>query len=194
MRVGIIFLLALLALSSFAAAERVGVYVEFPNGAVYKDCITTERNANAYGILKQTGLAMTWTNHPGFRHSLCAIFDVGCKQTACSCGSKHWNFYTQKANGSWTYSPVGYDGGSSCKQHYCAKEGDILGFNFNSDGKPPSNATFSDLCPTQPEKITQPDIIGNVIAFPAKNAGYISAAFVMLLLVGYFVYKPWQYI
>jgi hypothetical protein len=194
MRSGTIVILALLALTSSISAERVGVYVEFPNGAVYKDCVTAERNADAYEILQQTGLAITWTSHPKFGHSICSIFEYGCAENGCVCTRKHWNLFTQDAGGVWTYSTVGYDGGNSCREHYCAKEGDVLGFNFNYDGSAPSNATYSDLCPPEQEKITQPDIIGNAIAFPAKNAGYLSAALVIVLLIGYFVYKPWQYI
>jgi hypothetical protein len=193
MRRWTILILALLALTSLNAAERIGVYVEFPNGAVYKDCVTVGRNADAYETLQQTGLATTWTESPKFGHSLCAIFDTGCKESGCVCSSRHWNLFTLK-NGAWAYSEAGYDGGRSCREHYCAHEGDVIGLNFNSDGKAPKNATYADLCPPQPKETVQPDVIGNVIAFPAKNAGYLSAGLVIILLIGYFVYKPWQYI
>lgn len=192
MKKGIV-LSVLLLLASAACATHVGVVVEFPNGALYTECVSVERASDAYEILQGTGLAPTWIQHPIYGHGLCSLLDVGC-QEGCACKSEYWNFYTKRKGGEWQYSAVGFDGGSSCREHYCAREGDMLGFTFNSDGKRPRKISFEEVCPPAEESFEEPDIIGRAIAYPQKNAGLISAVLLILLLVGYFVHKPWEYI
>ncbi len=180
-------------------ALKVGVVVEFPNEAVFMECVEVERSADAYTVLQETNLPVTWTIHPIYGHGLCAIFDIGCLETGCVCKSRYWNFYVMRNDLSWVRSPVGFDGGSSCREHYCAWDGDVLGFTFDSVGGKPKEIIFEDICPIADAesgdvKIDKPDIIGNVVGFPKKNAGFISAILIIFLLVAYFVHKPWEYI
>lgn len=192
-----IFLMFIIFLSiNSVNAIRVGVVVEFPNDAVFTECIDVEKNANTYEILQKSTLKTTWSFHTQYGHSLCAIFDTGCPTDNCFCSTKYWNFYTKKLReDSWSYSPVGFDGGSSCSEHYCARDGDLLGFMYDIYGKKPREFSFVDICPKTEETTTieEPGIIGRVIALPAENLGYISGAVLFLLLIGYFVYKPWEY-
>jgi hypothetical protein len=188
----LLLLLAGLALLAAAAdAARVGVVVEFPEGGTFMKCVDAGDKADAYEILQESGAAVTWTKDAEYGHGICAILDVGCQDSGCVCRSRHWNFFVNR-NGAWTMSPVGYDGGSGCQEHYCAREGDVLGFTFSSKGDPPGDASYRTVCP--PQKKAEPDIIGRAIDFPQKNSGYIAAGILLLLLVGYFKHKPWEYI
>ncbi len=193
-----IFLMFIIFLSiNSVNAIGIGLVVEFPNNAIFTECIDVEKNANAYEILQKSGLKTTWSFHTQYGHGLCAILDTGCPADNCFCSTKYWNFYIKRlGEDSWTYSPVGFDGGPSCSEHYCARDGDLLGFVYNVHGEMPREFSFEDICPKTEEETTtieEPGIIGRVIAFPAENLGFISAAVILLLLLGYLCYKSREY-
>jgi len=59
--------------------------------------------------------------------------------------------FLRKGNGGeWTYSAVGFDGGASCAEHYCAGEGEMLGFAYGSYGTAPTEYSFDDVCCSMP--------------------------------------------
>lgn len=192
-----ILLMSLMLLPVYSVnASRVGLVVEFPNNAVFTECIDVKENANAYEILQKSSLETAWSFHSVYGHGLCAVFDTSCPADDCFCSARYWNFYIKKSGeNSWTNSPVRFDGESSCSEHYCAVDGDLLGFTYDMyDIKPPA-FTFRDICPgiVEDKHVEEPDIIGRVVAFPGKNLGLISGALLFLLLIAYFVYKPWEY-
>jgi hypothetical protein len=188
-------LVILLSIDSVYAA-RVGLVVEFPNNAVFMECVEVEENANAYEILQESSLKTVWSLHPQHGHGLCAILDTGCPAENCFCSTRYWNLHIKKqGENSWSHSPVGFDGGSTCSQHYCAKDGDMVGFTYNIRGEKPGDITFKEICPTIKEEtlVEEPGIVGRIIAYPTENAGYISAGILFILLIAYFIYKPWEY-
>jgi hypothetical protein len=184
-----ILLMFILALSISANATKVGVVVEFPNDAVFTRCVDVERDANAYEILQKSGLRTTWSFHAQYGHGLCAILDTGCPEDNCFCSTEYWNFYIKKpGDGSWGNSQVRFDGGSSCGEHYCAGEGDLLGFTYNVHGEGPREFSFEEICTKKVETVDEPGITGMVTALPTGNLGLISGAVVLLLLISYLVY------
>ncbi|MEA3255746.1 MAG: carboxypeptidase-like regulatory domain-containing protein, partial [Candidatus Altiarchaeota archaeon] len=72
---------------------------------------------------------------------------VGCPASNCFCNpDEYWNFYIKSGDDSWSYSPVGFDGGESCSEHYCAEEGDVLGFAYGGYGTEPLGISFREIC------------------------------------------------
>ncbi|MBN2015085.1 MAG: hypothetical protein JW778_07890 [Candidatus Altiarchaeota archaeon] len=190
-RIPLLVILFLVAASADAA--RVGVVVEFPNGGVFMKCVDVDGGENAYRVMQETELPITWTEHEN-GHSLCAILDTGCLDTGCVCKTKYWNFYVNHGRG-WTHSSVGLDGGPSCEEHYCARDRDMIGFTYDAYDKKPPGIGYREVCPEEKtEEMEEPDIMGRVISYPTENAGYITAIILLLLLTAYFIYKPWNYI
>lgn len=140
--------IAILLLVCNVSAIRVGVVVEFPDGGIFKKCLTVAEDTNGYEIMERTGLRIEWSDPGMYGHALCAIEDAGCPSSNCWCSSDYWGFYTLNVReGSWSYSPVGFDGGSSCSEHYCARDREVLGFAYGSFGTKPSLFSFEDICP-----------------------------------------------
>ncbi len=135
----------MLYLVSNACAVKVGVIVEFPDGEVIDRCVTVEENENGYEVLQKTGLSIEWSYHELWGHGLCKIRDTGCPGDDCWCSSSYWNFYIAD-NGDWEYSPTGFDSGNSCSEHYCAQEGDILGFAYGDYGTEPAYIKHREIC------------------------------------------------
>lgn len=148
-------LVLIVFLASLVSAVRVGVVVEFPEGEVFKKCLSVDEDTNGYDLMGKTGLDITWSAPGPWGHGLCAIEGVGCPSSNCffcdasAGGTIYWNFYIKESGeNSWSYSPVGSDGGSSCSEHYCAKEGDVLGFAYGGFGTEPPDISFGEVCPT----------------------------------------------
>ena len=141
----IMILITLLASTSYAA--KVGVYVEFPDDSSYTKCLSLDEGINAYEILEKTSLDFAWNFHELYGHGLCGIDDVGCPEENCWCSDQYWGFYVLKSGkNSWSYSALGFDGGNSCDEHYCAKEGEVLGFRYGGWGIKPGKISFEDIC------------------------------------------------
>ena len=125
------------------------------------------------------------------------ILDTGCPSSDCFCSNSYWNFYVKRINeNSWKYSPVGFDAPGDCNNHYCARDKDLLGFTYSAYDERPAEFSFYDICPKQSSAYTAkkgPDIIGQVIASPERTAGTIIGFLVFMLLIAYFVYRPWRY-
>ena len=141
----------LLFLITSASGARVGVVVEFPNGAILKKCMTIDEGTNAYEILRKSGLKTEWSYDSRFGHGLCSILDTGCPSSDCFCSNSYWNFYVKRVNeNSWKYSPVGFDAPGGCNEHYCARDKDLLGFTYSAYDESPAEFSFYDICP-EPE-------------------------------------------
>jgi hypothetical protein len=131
-----------------AAAINVGFVIQYPDGSVDRGCLNPPEDENGYMVLESTGINLTWHDSgAALGHGLCAIDGVGCPQENCWCTDKYWGFYIRRAGETdWTYSAVGFDGGNSCNEHYCAKEGDAVGFAYGTFGTKPLSFSFSDVC------------------------------------------------
>jgi hypothetical protein len=136
-----------------AQAVRVGVVVTFPDGNTYTQCISIAENASAYEIMRETAIPTGWSSDPMWGHGLCSINNTGCPEDNCYCTSDYWGFYIS-TSGTWQYSPVGFDAGESCWNgdwnswdgHYCAKEGQLIGFAYGPYGTKPKTSSFSSAC------------------------------------------------
>lgn len=130
-------------------AVRVGVVVEFPDADVFTKCLSVDEDTNGYDVMQETGLDIGWSDPSEYGHAMCRIEDIGCPSSNCWCEyPSYWNFYIKSGDDSWSYSPVGFDGGESCSEHYCAKEEDVLGFAYGGYGTEPSDIPFADVCCT----------------------------------------------
>ncbi|MBN2517582.1 MAG: hypothetical protein JXB14_01935 [Candidatus Altiarchaeota archaeon] len=137
----------------------VGVVVELPNGTVLTKCVDVANGKSAYDVLQKTRFAIGWGGpHSLYGHALCEIEGFGSEPTPDGCAppwDNYWGFQLALSGASsWSYSPVGFDQGgcwnrdfSSFDGHYCAMEGDVLGFAYGSFGTIPSFHSFRELCP-----------------------------------------------
>ena len=134
-----------------ATAVRVAVVIDTPGQSIAK-CVTTSGDTNAYVILQETGQNISWTYYgQSLGHGLCSITGIGCPSSNCYCNpDSYWNFYVKEQGGEWTYSTVGFDGGSSCSEHYCAADGEMLGFAYGSYGTEPPAYSFDVVCCSMP--------------------------------------------
>jgi len=135
--------LLILLLTAQANAARVGLVVQFPDASTIQKAITISENATGYQVANAAGLSLQWGSHPQFGHSLCRINGIGTPPgpSGCEWTGDSWAYWIIKAGeSSWTSMPVGHDGGTSCWNrnplswdgHYCATDGDIVGYVFGS--------------------------------------------------------------
>ncbi|MCX6695345.1 MAG: hypothetical protein NTU61_03530 [Candidatus Altiarchaeota archaeon] len=132
----------ILAIITQASATRVGVVAQFPDGTMVMKGVEVNENATGYEVANAAGLGVTWGGpHPLFGHSLCKINGIGTEPnpTGCEWTGESWAYWIiRDGSSSWTSMPVGHDGGASCWNrnpyswdgHYCATEGDIVGYVF----------------------------------------------------------------
>ncbi len=175
---------------------KVGVVVEFPDGKLWYRCLNVEENEDGYRLMEKTGLNLEWSYYNTLGHALCKIENTGCPASNCFCNDKYWNFYTASiGDREWIYSSVGFDGGSSCNEHYCAKYGDLLGFAYGGFGTKPKFFEFRDVC--RDDKIdnknkgSESKIIGKIIKSEVNDTPVFISLILIGLLVIYFVYKYW---
>jgi len=155
-----------LALVRLSCAE-VGVVVEFPNGTQHTECIDIGDGSSAYKIMKRASIETVWTDDGMWGRALCMIDDVGSDPagTSCSDWSSYWAFSLalDRDSGWTTHSPVGSTAGDcwnrdyttpSYDGHYCARDGDVLGYHF-TDQFPsgyPRFFGFEDICGKEPKR------------------------------------------
>ena len=150
-----LILVGLLFLVEAVSAANVGVVIEFPD-SVYKRCVNVDDNSDGYELLdKLDSLDIEWSNAGMFGHALCKINDVGedVSGTSCAWGSEYWAIYIAD-NGAWAYSPVGLDAPGDCWNgdfgsyggHYCANDGDVLGFAHGEYGSEPDFYSHESIC------------------------------------------------
>jgi hypothetical protein len=178
-------LLILLMLASSAAAISVGFAIQYPDGTVDKGCLNLPEDADGYTTLQNTSINLTWHDSgPALGRGLCAIDGVGCPAENCWCTNKYWGFYIRNLGESdWTYSPVGFDGGTSCGEHYCAKEGDVLGFAYGEYGTKPGLVSFDEVCAG--EHAATPQTTGTA----AMKYVYMAASLLLILVAALYIRK-----
>ncbi len=149
--------LIILILAASASAAKVGVYVEFPDGGSYSECVDVTEGIDGYQVMQATDLGLMWGGpHALYGHSLCKIEGEGTETTPTGCEftGEYWNLWIIKSGSSWTSMPVGYDGGDTCWNredyswdgHYCAVDGDVLGFAFGEWNTKPGRVEYGDIC------------------------------------------------
>ncbi len=192
----LVLMLAFSFLTSLAAA-KVGLIVEFPDGSFYKDCINIADGDNGKLALEQAGLVPNGSTHSEYG------FFLKCIKNFCDGDDgKFWAFSLMPAGETeWIHTPVGIGPGgslsascwnrdvSSFDGHYCALNGDILGFSLNENF--PEKTSFLELCGetiTEKETKEKPSIIGNMVKFSTANAATMTGL-LLLLLLGYFTFK-----
>jgi hypothetical protein len=138
----------IIVLSGVADAVRIGIVITQPQGVNYVKCLNVDRSLNAYVILEYTGQNITWSSPGPWGHGLCAIEGTGCPAKNCFCDPENsWKLYLKTWDSkAWTVSMKSFDGGSSCNEHYCAQEGDVIGLAFGPDGTEPSTLKYEDIC------------------------------------------------
>lgn len=197
---GILLLLWITALAAgHASAARVGLVAVFPNGTIYQRCLSVEAGASGYDILEQSGLSITWSPSIRFGHQLCAINGLGCPESNCNCNRKstYWNFFLKRPGyADWIYPDSiesRYDAGSTCQEHYCGRDGDIIGLKYGYYQDTPYPYRFQDICPAdtgkdiQVRKDAPPKVVGRVVSIdPEKTFSFIllGGFFLIALLLG----------
>ncbi|MFC2154582.1 carboxypeptidase-like regulatory domain-containing protein, partial [Candidatus Altiarchaeota archaeon] len=155
----ITILICLLGLASFGQAARVGIVIDFPDGATHVECLDVPEGMNGFEVLEKTGMNLEWSPPSAWGHALCGIESVGCPSDNCFCGGEeYWGFFiAEGGDDEWNYMPVGFDAGEECWNrdtfsydgHYCAADGDILGFRWGTYDVLPEFKRFVDVCPTK---------------------------------------------
>jgi hypothetical protein len=140
-------LLCALLIAQQAYASRVAVVIDMPDGPVTR-CVPAIENENGYLVLEDAEQNAVWSYYgQALGHGLCGINGIGCPASNCYCDpSAYWNYYVKEPGGDWEYSQTGFDGGSSCSEHYCASDGDMLGLAYGNYGSEPSGYSFEDVC------------------------------------------------
>ncbi len=150
-----------------AKAEEVGVIVTFQNGKSFGHCAAFTSPENGYDIMQKIPLPQAWSEKGAFGRQLCQINGVGDDVTGASCGfnGKYWGFFlADKNKNTWEYMPVGFDGGDTCWNrdfgsyggHYCARDGDVIGFRYGEFGEFPAVYSFETVC--RPLKIEDTEV------------------------------------
>jgi hypothetical protein len=158
-------ILTLVLMASAGSAAKVALVVDFPDNTTYTGCLTVENGSSGFDVLNAAPVSPTWGGpHPIYGHSLCKINGFGTEANAggCEWGAESWAYWAIKSGGSsWTSIPVGHDGGEDCWNrdpsswdgHYCAVDGDVVGYVFGAYdpityAAPAmrSHPTFSSVC------------------------------------------------
>ncbi|MFZ2456489.1 MAG: hypothetical protein WAX07_08430 [Candidatus Altiarchaeia archaeon] len=194
----LILLEIMILLSCQVYAVRMGLVAIFPDGTIYQKCLDAENEASGYDILDQSGLSISWGQSIRWGHQLCAVNRLGCPKDSCPCNqkSKYWNFYLKRIGYSdWEYPDSiesMFDAGSSCQEHYCARDGDIIGLKYGTYGDRPYSYKFPDICPADTgsdlhvQKKERPRAVGFVVASPqnAFSLTVLVVLFVVCVLLG----------
>jgi len=151
----------ILIFASSVSAARVGIVVEYPNKTIVTECVLVRDGSDGYEVLEASHFPLTWSDSGQWGHALCAIGDIGCPSDNCFCSTQYWGFYLARGGAKrWSYMPVGFDGGEVCWNgdlssyvgHYCAQDGDVIGFGYGGFGNnKPEFVSFSEIEPKCPK-------------------------------------------
>jgi len=143
-----IFIFILLA-ADFAGAANIALIVGLPNGTAIERCVNVNADNDGYNILQSSGIKLLWSSKGMYGHSLCKIEGYGDEVSGTNCvwGSNWWNFFVYDKNSQqWKSSSVGYDAPGGCGFHYCAVDGDILGWVYANGSSQPPLDDFHNIC------------------------------------------------
>jgi|GEM_PF-2728404 len=151
-------LLSMLLTLPFVCAD-VAVVVEFPDGCVRTDCVSISDGSSGYSVIQRSDFDALWSDEGPWGRGLCKINDIGTEKQGANCEwtSYYWAFsLALDGDGSWTmHSPVGHTAGdcwdrdpASFEGHYCAQDGDVLGYEFTNEFPSgyPRFVSFDQIC------------------------------------------------
>ncbi|MFH1641829.1 MAG: hypothetical protein ABIC04_02935 [Nanoarchaeota archaeon] len=137
-------MLIICLLSAYAA--DVCIVAQLDSDKVVGDCVNVASNADGFTVLDKSGVDFTWSEPGEYGRALCKIEGIGddVSGSGCSWGSDYWGFYLIMDN-TWSYLPVGFDTPGDCWNHdlssfgghYCAVDGDVIGFRYGPFGTLP---------------------------------------------------------
>jgi len=127
-------------------------------GSADTECVEVAEGADGKEVLEATGWNLLWTPDSSFGQMICKINDIGTDVGGefCVYSGEFWNFNVID-KGKWGHSPIGLNGGDTCWNrdfsfsdwtqivHYCARDGDIIGFAFGSPGAEPYMLKVADV-------------------------------------------------
>jgi hypothetical protein len=151
----LISLIIIFATAATAVKVKVGVVIEMPGEKTYTKCLSVDEGTDAFQLLQKTGRDILWSQPGPSGHGICSINAIGCPKEECFCASEQsWYTYIQEpGRESWVdlLQSRYFDGGESCDEHYCAKQGDILGLIYAEDGTKPKDISFTQICAKNPD-------------------------------------------
>ncbi len=152
MRKVLVCLLFLIFMLQSANAAEVCVVVDYKEDKPDSKCADIDEGKDGYDVLEATGFDILWSPESVWGQMVCKINDIGTDvntQTgSCEYSGDFWNFVLVEGS-KWGHMPVGLNGGDECWNrdfswsdwskvvHYCAKDGDVIGFAFGPEGSEP---------------------------------------------------------
>jgi len=159
MKLMMILTIILCSLAAAQAAE-VCVIAYYGEGNAESRCVDVPEGTDGYEVLEATGWNMLWTPDSEFGQMVCRINSVGTDVNSisdyCEYYGDYWNFVLED-NDEWGHSPIGLNGGDKCWNrdfsyadwtsivHYCARDGDLIGFAFGDSGAEPYMLHIKDI-------------------------------------------------
>lgn len=136
------FIFLLVITISLVNAANVCVIVDYGD-EIKTNCLNVKNGVEGDKLLDSTIFDISWSAAGIYGKALCKIDNIGDEVVGdgCKWGTKYWGFYILK-NGAWSYMPVGFSGSVGCWNgdlssydgHYCAIDGDVLGFKYGGYG------------------------------------------------------------
>ena len=141
----VIYLVLIVCLAAIASAANVCVVVYYLDKTADSKCVNIADSVDGKAALDATGFSTLWTPDSEFGQMVCKIGGVGTDVNSatgyCEYSGDFWNFVL-KDGAKWGHSPIGLNGGTQCWNrdfswsdwstivHYCARDGDLIGFAF----------------------------------------------------------------
>jgi len=142
------FMFVILTMINLVNAANVCVIVDYGD-EIKTNCLDVKGGVEGEKLLDSTIFDISWSAAGIYGKALCKIDDMGDEVLGdgCKWGTKYWGFYILK-NGAWSYMPVGFSGSVGCWNgdltsydgHYCAIDGDVLGFKYGGYGILPNQS------------------------------------------------------
>ncbi len=159
-------ILLMLVLIPLSLAAQIGIIVEFPDKSVETQCVEVDEGDDGKEVLDKSSFDLLWSPESDFGQLICKIDGEGTdiKDNFCAYFGSFWNFNILE-NGKWLHSPVGHNGPGGCwdrdensfNGHYCAQEGDVIGYAFGSGAEPPA-MSFDEICNKKAASLRDVDI------------------------------------
>jgi hypothetical protein len=145
--VGLMLVMALLAVSAVQAPNQAGLVVRYSDERVETYCVDFEEaEITGYELLQRAGLALE-VEQAGMGASICRVDDVGCAASNCFCqcrggNCQYWSYW-QLRDGEWRYAATG----ASINK---VASGDVQGWSWGlgsvNEAIAPPAVTFDEVC------------------------------------------------
>ncbi len=165
-------------LASFSSAAEVALVVTLPNNYSYIKCVNVPGNADGFDLINKADIETGWGYNRARGHYPARILGYECPPDGCI-------LYVSRG-GDWVRED-GFDRGLSCRQHYCAEDGDIAALGY---GGTPPDFGFREIC-LEELPSTAGGLTGKVIVSEIGDIPVITSLLLITLLVVYFIYRYW---